>query len=152
MTTARRVGWVLLAIGAALLALAAYAYYAIAVRPLSWGMAEARVASSRVVNPKRREYLAEIVLDVYDGASPRRVKTVTKWGGPRWMMQRYVDGYPAGAGVAVAVNPKDRDDVRFELGPTPPNLIAPVAFALIGVVFVLLGWRRRVAARTPGPY
>jgi hypothetical protein len=147
--TGQRIGWVFVAVGAALLGGAAYAYHATVTRPLSWPKAPADVVSSRVVNPRKPDQLqAEVVLDVRDGASPRRVTIVPSWSSSSHAaVKAYVDGYPAGARIEVAVNPERRDDVRFELGATLSNLILPGVLGLLGAVFALIGG---VVALRPG--
>jgi hypothetical protein len=137
----QRLGWVFAAIGAALLAGAAYAYHAIVTRPLSWPKVAADVVSSRVVNPRKPDQLqAEIVLDVRDDPSPRRVTIVPTWSSSSHAsVKAFVDGYPAGARIEVAVNPGDRNDVRFDLGATLTNLMLPGILGVIGGLFALVG-------------
>jgi hypothetical protein len=133
-------GWVFAAVGVALLAGAAYAYHAVVTRPLAWPKVAADVVSSRVVTPRKPDQLqAEIVLDVRDGPSPRRVTIVPSWSSSSHAaVKAYVDGYPAGASIDVAVNPADRDDVRFELGATLTNLILPGVLGVLGAVFAVI--------------
>ncbi len=145
-------GFVFLAVGAVLLAGAAYAYNATITRPLSWPRAEARVVSSRVVNPKSPgQHQAEIVFELNDGSGPRRITTVPSWSSSSYdAVRSYVDGYPAGARVVVAVNPADPGDVRHELGPTVTNLFLPGVLAFLGAIFAVCGlapmmWRAREA-------
>lgn len=139
-----------LVVGAALIAAAAYAWHAIVTRPLSWPTVEARVVSARVVNPHDPgQHKPEIVFELDDGRGPRRVTTVPSWSSGSYdAVRSYVDGYPAGARVVVAVNPADDRDVRHELGPTLTNAILPGILALMGAIFALTGvatmlWRRR---------
>jgi hypothetical protein len=63
-------------------------------------------------------------------------------------VRAYVDGYPAGTRLEVAVNPADRDDVRFELGATLTNLLLPGVLAFLGAIFALVG---AVVALRPAP-
>lgn len=147
------VGAIFLIVGAALIAGAAYAWYATITRPLSWPRVEARVVSARVVNPGNPgQHKPEIVFELDDGRGPRRVTTVPSWSSSSYdAVRSYVDGYPAGARVDVAVNPSDAGDVRYELGPTPANLILPGILALMGTIFAVIGvatllWRGRSGA------
>jgi hypothetical protein len=137
----RTAGWACLGVGLALLAGAAYAYHAFVQRPLSWPRVAAQVVSSRVVNPRKpSELQAEIVFDVHDGAGARRVTVVPNWSSSSYAAVRsYVDGYPPGTRLDVAVNPADRGDVRFELGATLHNLLLPGVLGLIGAVFAIVG-------------
>lgn len=148
----RAVGIVLLIAGLALLAGAAWAYHAIVSRPLSWPRTSARVVSSRVVNPTGpTEHRPEIVFELSDGDGVRRITTVPNWSSSSYAVVRgYVDGYPPGAQVDVAVNPSDPNDVRHELGPTPANLMLPGILGGLGAIFAVTGavsalWRRRAA-------
>ena len=147
------VGLVFLVVGLALLAGAAYAYHAAITRPLSWPRADAVVISSRVVNPRKpTEYKPEIVFELNDAGGRRRVTTVASWSSSSYgVVRSYIDGYPAGGRVEVAVNPSAPDDLRYELGPTLTNLLLPgvlgglgLSFALVGVVTTLK--RPRAAA------
>jgi hypothetical protein len=150
-------GPALLAVGLALLAGAAWAYYALITRPLSWPRVEASVVSSRVVNPTGpTEHRPEIVFELPAGDTRRRITTVAGWSSSSYdVVRRYVDGYPPGALVDVAVNPSDPDDVRHELGPTLANLMVPGILGVMGAIFAATGavsvlWRRR-AANPAGP-
>lgn len=143
---------VLLVVGLALLAGAAAAYYALVTRPLSWPTVAARVVSSRVVNPSGpTKHRPELVFELPDGAGVRRITTVASWSSSSYAVVRgYVDGYPPGARVDVAVNPSDPDDIRHELGPTLSNLMVPGILGLLGAIFAVTGvgsvlWRRRAA-------
>jgi hypothetical protein len=128
-------------VGLALLAGSAYAYHATITRPLSWPRTEAVVVSSRVVNPKRpAQYRPEIVFELNDGGGRRRVTTVAGWSSSSYAVVRaYVDGYPAGAKVDVAVNPSDPGDARYELGPTTTNLLLPGVLGGLGLSFAVVG-------------
>ncbi len=149
----RRVGALaFLAVGLVLLAGAAFAYYAMITRPLSWPRVGARVVSSRVVNPTNpTEHRPEIVFELADGDWPRRLTTVASWSSSSYdIVRRYVDGYPAGARVVVAVNPSDPNDIRYELGATLTNLLLPGILGALGAVFATVGavsafWRTRAA-------
>lgn len=153
MTSVRRnvPGLVFLLVGLALLAGAAWAYHATITRPLSWPRTEAVVVSSRVVNPKKpAQYQPEIVFELRDGGGSRRVTIVASWSSSSYAVVRsYVDGYPAGARVEVAVNPAAPDDVRYALGPTLPNLLLPGILGVLGLVFALVGLV--TTARRPPP-
>lgn len=130
-----------LVVGVALLAGGAYAYHAIVMRPLSWPKGDAVVASSRVVNPKRpTEYRPEIVFELNDGRGLRRVTIVPSWSSSSYdLVRAYVERYPAGARVAVAINPSNSDDVRYELGPTATSLMLPGVLGGIGLLFSVVG-------------
>lgn len=150
-------GLALLAAGLVLLAGAAWAYYALITRPLSWPRVEASVVSSRVVNPTGpTEHRPEIVFELPAGDTRRRITMVASWSSSSYdVVRRYVDGYPPGARVDVAVNPSDPDDVRHELGPTIANLMVPGILGVMGAIFAATGaasvlWRRR-AASPAGP-
>jgi hypothetical protein len=143
---------VLLVVGLTLLAGAAWAYYAIVTRPLSWPRTAARVVSSRVVNPKSpTEHRPEIVFELRDGDRSRRITMVASWSSSSYaVVRRYVDGYPPGAQLDVAVNPSDANDVRHELGPTLANLMVPGILGVLGSTFAVAGvvsapWRRQTA-------
>jgi Protein of unknown function (DUF3592) len=148
----------MLAVGLALLGGAAWAYYALITRPLSWPRVAARVVSSRVVNPTNpTEHRPEIVFELSDGGRSRRITTVASWSSSAYdVVRRYVDGYPPGVQVEVAVNPADPDDIRYELGPTLTNLIVPGVLGALGAIFAAIGavsafWRRRAARADAGP-
>ncbi len=157
-TRSRRPGWVrghvleavFLCVGIGLLAGAALAYYLIVARPLSWPRTDARVIASRVVNPVNpAQHQPELVLELNEGGRVRQVTTASSWNSSSYAAVRaYVDGYPPGANVEVAVNPADADDVRHELGATIANLILPGALAVLGAVFALVAalttlWKER---------
>jgi hypothetical protein len=131
----------MLAVGLALLAGAAWAYYALITRPLSWPRVAARVVSSRVVNPTNpTEHRPEIVFELSESGRLRQVTTVATWSSSGYdVVRRYVDRYPAGALVDVAVNPSDPDDIRCELGPTLTNLIVPGILGALGAIFAVIG-------------
>jgi hypothetical protein len=59
------------------------------------------------------------------------------------MMRSYVDGYPPGATVPLAINPADPSDVRYEVGLTLTNAIVPGALGFMGVLFATIGWATR---------
>jgi hypothetical protein len=147
-----------LCVGVALLAGAALAYYAIVTRPLSWPRTEARVVSSRVVNPVNpAQHQPEIVFELNARDGVRRVTTVSSWNSSSYgAVRAYVDSYPPGARVEVAVNPADADDVRHELGATLTNLILPGALAVLGAVFALVAavstlWREQPTSTDQSP-
>lgn len=99
----------------------------------------------------------EIVFELPAGDTRRRITTVAGWSSSSYdVVRRYVDRYPAGALVDVAVNPSDPDDVRHELGPTLANLMVPGILGAMGAIFVATGagsvlWRRRKAGPTGSP-
>jgi hypothetical protein len=131
----------MLAVGVALLAGAAWAYHALITRPLSWPRVAALVVSSRVVNPTNpTEHRPEIVFELSDQGRPRRIITVASWSSSAYdVVRRYVDGYPPGTRVDVAVNPSDANDIRYELGPTRTNLILPGILGVLGAFFAIIG-------------
>jgi hypothetical protein len=149
-------GAILICLGAALLAGAAYAYETIVRRPLSWPTVEARVVSSRVVNPRKpSQHQPEIVFELDDGGGPRRVTILSGWSSSSYdVVRAYVDAYPPDARVAVAVNPANRADVRYDLGPTLTNVLLPGLLGGFGAIFLLAGglvWRRPAGARAGEP-
>ena len=142
-------------LGAALIAGAAYGYEVIVRRPLSWPAVDARVVSSRVVNPKKpAQYQPEIVFELDDGGGTRRVTTTSSWSSSSYdRVRAYVDGFPPGARVVVAVNPADRADVRYDLGPTLSNLLLPGLLGVFGAICLIAGgllWRRPAGSADAG--
>jgi hypothetical protein len=134
-----------LPLGLGLLAVAVYAYYAIVMRPATWPHVDALVVSSRVVTRPTGTYgrdmhSAELVLRLAAAHSPRDVATGSGWSSSSYRSIRsHVDKYPAGLRMKVAVNPDDRNDVRYDFGPTELNLIAPGIFVLLGITFSAIG-------------
>jgi hypothetical protein len=147
----RVVSLIVLIVGLGLLGGAAAAYYYIVQRPLAWPKADAVVVSSRVVNPKGpSDHQPEIVFRLAPDA--REVRTIAPWSSGSYdMVRAYVDPFPAGTALPVAVNPADPSDVRHELGPTFTNVIVPGVIGLMGVIFAGVGviallWRPRSEA------
>ncbi len=130
-----------LLVGLGLLAGASYAYYAIVMRPASWPQVDAHIVSSRVVNPGGpNSYAPELVFRLDADGSTRDVKIAPSWSSSSYgVVRSHVDQYPSGRRVKVAVNPGDRDDLRYEVGPTMTNMIAPGVLGLLGVVFSAVG-------------
>ena len=119
-------------------------YYFLIQRPLTWPRADAVVVSSRVVNPKRpSQYQPELVFRI-EGNAAREVTVVPNWSSSSHdMVRSYVDGYPAGRTVSVAINPADASDVRHELGVTLLNVIVPAVLGLMGLFFLGIAWAAR---------
>jgi len=135
-------------VGVALLAGAGLAYYVTITRPLAWPRASARIVASRVVNPVNpTQYQPEFVFELADGRGPRQVAVGAAWNSGSYdFVRAFVDRYPVGTTLDVAVNPDDADDLRYELGPTRANLILPGSLGVMGAIFVLcavgtLMWR-----------
>jgi hypothetical protein len=126
-------------IGLGLLGGAATAYYYFVQRPLTWPTTDAVVVSSRVVNPKGpSDHQPEIVFRLTSDG--RDVRTIANWSSGSYdMVRSYVDRYPAGATVTVAVNPDDPADVRYDLGASFANLIVPGVIGAMGVLFTAIG-------------
>ena len=138
-TSSRLVSVIFTIVGLGLLGGAATAYYYLVQRPLTWPTTDAVVVSSRVVNPKGpSDHQPEIVFRL--ASDGREVPTVANWSSGSYdMVRSYVDRYPAGATITVAVNPEDPADVRYELGASFANLIVPGAIGAMGVLFTAIG-------------
>ena len=138
-SSSRLVSVIFTLVGVGLLAGAATAYYYIVQRPLTWPTTDAVVIASRVVNPKGpTDHQPEIVFQLANDM--REVRTIANWSSGSYdMVRSYVDRYPAGASVTVAVNPDDPTDVRYELGASFANLIVPGAIGGMGVLFTAIG-------------
>ena len=121
--------------------------------PQSWPRVEAVVTSSQVINPRNPgQYKPEIVFQLADGTG-RQVAVRPSWDSSSYtLVKGHVDRYPAGSHLDVAVNPADRNDVRYELGPTLTNMIGPVVLGTMGLLFSSVGaWTliRKGATRPP---
>ena len=146
-----RVEHAFIVIGLGLLAGAAAAYEIGVRRPQSWPRTEAEVVSSRVINPKGpNTYSPEIGFRYTAGDQVRNQIIVGNWSSSSYSIVRsYVDGYPVGRRVSVAVNPADAEDIRHELGATFTNLFAPGVLATLALIFGGIGVivTRRSASR-----
>jgi hypothetical protein len=144
---------VFLVIGVALLGGAGALYYYDVQRPLSWPRNEATVVSSRVINPRNpNQHSPEVVLRFEDAGAIRQLTVRSNWSSSSYsMVKEYVDRYPAGAAISVAVNPDDAGDVRYELGPTFTNLIGPGVIGLLGLICAAIGLWTLVRPRSQTP-
>jgi hypothetical protein len=135
----RLVSLIVVAIGLGLLGGGAAAYYYIVQRPLTWPTTDAVVVSSRVVNPRGpTDHQPEIVFLL--ASDMREVRTIPSWSSGSYdMVRAYVERFPAGTALSVAVNPVNPSDVRYELGPTFTNLILPGVLGLMGFIFASVG-------------
>lgn len=148
-----------LVIGLGLLAGALFWYDYSVRRPLTWPRADAKILASRVVNSEGPStFTPELILRYRAGGQLRERTLVANWSSGSYdAVRQYVDGYPAGGELSVAVNPADPDDVRYELGWTLMNLLGPLALGTMGVVFAgvyvaVSGiWRRRSPVRHDAP-
>ena len=138
-----------LLVGLGLLAGGIYTYYTIVVRPASWPQADGLIVSSRVVNPKGPStYAPELVFRLTEDDSTRDVTITPSWSSSSYDVVRgHVDKFPAGGRVKVAVNPQNPRDVRYDLGVTMANMIAPGVLGTLGVVFAAIGWIAMRAGR-----
>ena len=135
----RLVSLIVVAVGLGLLGGGAAAYYYIVQRPLTWPTTDAVVVSSRVVNPLGpTDHQPEIVFLL--ASEMREVRTIPSWSSGSYdMVRAYVERFPAGTAMPVAVNPADPSDVRYELGPTFTNMILPGVLGLMGLIFASVG-------------
>ena len=130
-----------LVFGAGFLAGAGFAYYYIVVRPQSWPRADAIIVSSRVVNPTSpSQHQPEIVFRIERDGPPRDVTVTASWSSSSYESVRaYVDRFPAGTVVPVAINPADASDIRHELGASLLNLLLPGILGAFGLIFTIVG-------------
>ncbi len=151
MASRFRVEVFFLLVGLGLLAGGIYAYYAIVVRPASWPQADALVVSSRVVNPKSpNSYAPELVFRLTVDDSTRDVTIAPSWSSSSYDVVRgHIDQFPPCGRVKVAVNPRNPADVRYDLGVTVTNMIAPGVLGLLGLVFTAIGVFARRGEREP---
>ena len=135
----RLVSLIVVAIGLGLLGGGAAAYSYLVQRPLTWPTADAVVVSSRVVNPRGpTDHQPEIVFLL--ASDMREVRTIPSWSSGSYdMVRAYVERFPAGTAMTVAVNPANPSDVRYELGPTFTNMILPGVLGLMGLIFASVG-------------
>jgi hypothetical protein len=141
---------VFVVIGVALLGGSGALYYYSVQRPMVWPRAEATVVSSRVINPRNpNQHSPELVLRFEDAGAIRQLTVRSNWSSSSYsMVKSYVDRYPAGASVEVAINPADASDVRYELGPTWTNLMAPGIVGALGLLCLGAGlWTLRPKPR-----
>lgn len=151
-TSGRVVGAVFALVGIGLLAGATAAYYYTIHRPQTWPQVPGTVVSSRVVNPTSpSQYKPEIVFDLDEAGARRQVTTLPSWSSGSYdMVRAYVEGYPPGTRVSLAVNPADSNDVRYELGLTLTTAILPAALGAMGLLFAAIGLSAlRPRARAP---
>lgn len=139
----RRLGiqTVFLVIGLGLLTGAAYAYDRMVRQPRTWPQRDALIVSSRVINPRGpAHYAPELIFRLPDRSSTRDVRVTPSWSSSSYgVIERHVAQFPAGARVAVAVNPEDPSDVRYDLGLSMGNLIVPGVLGLLGAAFAIIG-------------
>jgi hypothetical protein len=130
-----------LVIGVGLLAGAGLAYYYMVVRPQSWPRTDAVVVSSRVVNPTNpSQHQPEIVFRLERDGQARDVTVTASWSSSSYdSVRAYVDRFPAGAIVPVAINPADGSDIRYELGASLLNLLVPGLLGALGLIFTIVG-------------
>lgn len=142
-----------LVIGLALLGGAGALYYYDVQRPLAWPRTEATVVSSRVVNPRNPDqHSPELVLRFAEPGGIRQVTLRASWSsGSYSMVKEYVDRYPPGAAIQVAIDPEDASDVRYELGPTFTNMIAPGVMGALGLVCAAVGLWTLLRPRATAP-
>jgi hypothetical protein len=130
-----------LAIGLGLLTGAWFAYDYVVVRPQSWPRADAVVVSSRVVNPKNpSQHQPEVVFRVEQEGRTRDVTITASWSSSSYdSVRAYLDRFPTGAQVPVAINPQDASDIRYELGASLINLLLPGILGTLGLIFTVVG-------------
>jgi uncharacterized protein DUF3592 len=144
-----------LVIGLGLVAAAGFAYYYMVLRPQSWPRSDALVVSSRVVNPTSpSQHQPEIVFRVERDGQTRDVTVTAAWSSSSYdSVRAYIDRFPAGAIVPVAINPADASDLRYELGASLLNLLVPGILGTLGLVFTVVGLAtlrpRKVSASSP---
>jgi hypothetical protein len=136
-----RVQHAFLVVGIGLLAGAVVAYDLTVRRPRTWPQADATVVSSRVVNPKNpNQYTAEIVFRVEEPSAVRDVTIIPSWSTSAYDMARaQVERYPAGARVRVHVNPRNPNDLRYDLDTSWLTLFLPGLLGVLGLVFTAVG-------------
>jgi hypothetical protein len=90
-----------------------------------------------------------LVVRFRTGAGERQLTLRPSWSSSSYdMVKSHVDRYPAGAEVALWLNPADPDDARYEVGATLANVIVLGALGGMGLLFVALGlWTLRPSAR-----
>ena len=130
-----------LVIGLGLLAGAGFAYYSIVVRPQSWPQTDAVVVASRLVNPTNpSQHQPEIVFRLERDGQARDVTVRAPWSSSSYdSVRAYIDRFPAGAVVPVAINPADASDIRYEFGGSLLNLLLPAILGALGLIFTIVG-------------
>jgi hypothetical protein len=103
-------------------------------------------------NPSQHQ--PEIVFRINRDGQSRDVRATAAWSSSSYdSVRAYIDRFPAGAVVPVAINPADASDVRYDLGLSLVNLLAPGILGALGLIFTAVGLVaiRPRRERTPSP-
>ena len=130
------------------------------LRYLTWPAVEAEIVASRVVReplqdrPGGPEYVTfrpEVTYrSLGSDGRPHQVTTfVNQWSKRPGDAERFLVDHPVGSQAKISTNPRDADQVKFDLGMNLATFWKPLALSFAAVlcgIFALLSRRRTAAA------